>query len=278
MSDGGEAGLTDGEAAAYLRVLGLERRDPDRAFLDGIVRAQLERVPFENISKLFRLATSGLRGVPAFAVHLEGIERLHLGGTCYANNFHLWRLLTTLGFAARLCAADMRTADVHAAIVVAIDDAELLVDAGYGAPFVDPLPLDRRRDVAVRSGRDRYVLRPRDATGRSRLDLVRNGTLRHGYTLKPEARLPGDFAPAVGASFRPDATFMNAVLVTRTTVAGSVAICNLSLLRSTVEDTLVTHIADRAALIAAIEAEFGIPTEVTRRALAGVELSADPWA
>ncbi len=275
---GHEPALTDAEAAAYLRALGLERRDPDRAFLDDIVRAQLERVPFENVSKLYRLATAGLRDVPAFDVHLDGIVRLHAGGTCYANNFHLWRLLLSLGFAARLCAADMRSPDVHAAIVVGVDGAGLLVDAGYGAPFVRPMPLDGPGDVVVRNGRDRYIVRPRDAAGRTRLDLFRNGVLRHGYTLKPAARVPGDFAAAVADSFRPDATFMNAVLVTRATRTGSTAICNLTVLRSSPDATRTERLAGRDALIDAIRAGFGIPAEITRRAISGVQLSADPYA
>ena len=40
-------------------------------------------------------------------------------------------------------------------------------------------------DHVVELGRDRYVLRPLDAAGCSRLDMYRDGKLRHGYLAKP---------------------------------------------------------------------------------------------
>ena len=86
-------GMSDALASRYLRLLGVPRREPTLAALRELVAAQLQRVPFENVSKLYRFRRSGFRGIPDLERHLDDIERLHCGGTCYANNYHLHRLL-----------------------------------------------------------------------------------------------------------------------------------------------------------------------------------------
>jgi N-hydroxyarylamine O-acetyltransferase len=82
----------------YLRLLEVPRRPPSPEALAELTAAQLIRVPFENVSKLVRLRGMGLKELPPVELHLEGIERFHLGGTCYANNFHLYTLLGALGY------------------------------------------------------------------------------------------------------------------------------------------------------------------------------------
>jgi arylamine N-acetyltransferase len=90
--------LSEPQVDDYLRVLGVARAAPSRGTLNELVRAQATRVPFENISKLYRFKHQGLAGIPSIEVYLEGIERFHFGGTCYPNNFHFCRLLRTLGY------------------------------------------------------------------------------------------------------------------------------------------------------------------------------------
>ncbi len=144
-------------------------------------------IPFENISKLYNRKHLGLAGLPSLQLYLDGIERYHFGGTCYANNFHFYSLLSTLGYSVKLCAADMTNPDVHMVIMVNVDGREYLVDGGYGAPFLSPMPRDLANDYVVELGRDRYVLKTQDDHGRSRLELYRDGQQKHGYVAKPEA-------------------------------------------------------------------------------------------
>ena len=72
----------------YLKILGVEAKPPSRDALFELVRAQITRVPFENISKLYYLKKLGLMNIPNLEVYLNGIENHHFGGTCYSNSYH----------------------------------------------------------------------------------------------------------------------------------------------------------------------------------------------
>jgi N-acetyltransferase len=151
-----EAGLLD----RYLQLLGVPRKEPGLEALSELVFAHLTRVPFENISKLYRWKRQGQTTLPVLPQFLEGIEQCHFGGTCYSNNFHFYTLLAELEYDVKLCAADMSTPDVHMVSVVRIDGHEYLVDAGYAAPFLSPMPLDLSEDYVLHLGRDQYLLKP----------------------------------------------------------------------------------------------------------------------
>lgn len=115
-----EIKLDDRLAQRYLGLLRLAAKQPDRVALSELVAAHLMRVPFENISKLHR-KRQGFAGVPDARTFLDGMEQYHFGGTCYANNFHLYTLLASLGYEVKLCAADMANPDVHMVIMVSVD-------------------------------------------------------------------------------------------------------------------------------------------------------------
>jgi arylamine N-acetyltransferase len=260
----------------YLRVLGAPPRPPAREALFELVSAHLQRVPFENVSKLLRLRRSGLRGIPDLDDFLDGIERFHLGGTCYANNHYLHELLRALGYDADLCGADMSEPDVHLVILVRLDGREYLVDGGYGAPFLEPLPRDLPHDVEIVLGRERYVLKPRDALGRSRLELYRDGELRHGYLAKPRPRRIEEFSGVVAASFRAEATFMNRVTFMRFRPGRALVLQNRNLLEFEGPDARAERL-DGADLPDVIERRFEVPAAITREALDGLVVPGAPW-
>jgi N-hydroxyarylamine O-acetyltransferase len=273
-----ETTLTAAECARYLRVLDVPHRDPCFDALVELTTAQLTRVLFENVSKLYRFRRSGFRGVPDLSEVLDGIERYHFGGTCYSNNYHLYRLLATLGYDVTLCAADMRRPDVHLTILVRLEGREYLVDAGYGAPFLEPLPRDLNEDYEVAIGSHRHVLKPRDAAGRSRLELYRGGGLAHGYLMKPAPRRIAEFMHVVESSFAPAATFMNALLIVRCFPGRTLVLHNLELVESEGAASRVRRVPDAPHLPEVIEECFGIPGSIAREALAGLSMSQDPWS
>jgi arylamine N-acetyltransferase len=261
----------------YLSALDLSRQEPSLEALRAVVAAHLTRVPFENISKLYNRKHHGLTGLPSIELYLDGIERYHFGGTCYSNNFHFYSLLAALGYDVKLCAADMRTPDVHAVIMVTTDGREYLVDAGYGAPFLSPMPRDLATDYVITLGRDRYVLRPQDPDGRSRLEMYRDGELKHSYLAKPAARRIEEFRQVIAGSFRPDATFLNSLLLTRFYPDRAVMIHNLTLVESRGNQSTIGTLGSRDDLVAKIEEHFGMPRSIVAEAVNELGDLQDPW-
>jgi arylamine N-acetyltransferase len=261
----------------YLAVLGVPRREPTSEALRELVAAHLTRVPFENISKLYNRKHHDLADLPPLQLYLDGIERYHFGGTCYSNNFHFYSLLASLGYDVKLCAADMKTPDVHAVIMVNVDGREYLVDAGYGAPFLSPLPRDLATDYIVELGRDRYILRPQDAIGRSRLEMYRDGQLKHAYLAKPAARRIEEFRHVIAGSFRPDATFLNSLLLTRFYSDRAVMIHNWTLVESQGSESIVRPLASRDQVVAAVEEHFDMPRAIVAEAVNELGDLQDPW-
>lgn len=269
--------LSDAAVERYLRVLGQPRLAPGPAALAALVSAQVRRVPFENVSKLLRFRRSGFRGIPDLEEHLDGIERFALGGTCYANNFHFHRLLASLGYDVTLCGADMARPDVHLVNLVRVEGREYLVDGGYGAPFLEPLPRDLPHDHEVALGRERYVLKPRDAAGRSRLELYRDAVHRHGYDVNPAPRRIEEFAGIVAESFSPSATFMNRVTFMRFFPGRTLVLQNLNLLEFEGPAAREERLPGAGALPEVLERRFGVPLGIAREALDGLAVPADPW-
>jgi N-hydroxyarylamine O-acetyltransferase len=260
----------------YLGALGIAQQEPSLEALSELMAAHLARIPFENVSKLYYRHELSRRTVPDLARFLDGIERCHFGGTCYTNNFHVHQLLAHLGYEVMLCGADMATPNVHMVNLVTLDRRRYLVDMGYGAPLRTPLPLDGADDREIAWGPFRYVLRPRDAAGRSRLDMFRDGVLTHGYTVIPAPRRLDDFAAVIADSFSEQATFMNALLVSRYGAQRSVMLRNLTLFATQDGRCTSDQAAGREQLPDIIEREFRIPREVARQALADVQLIRQP--
>ena len=262
----------------YLVALGVRPHKPSLRALRELVFAHLTRIPFENISKIHYRKHYGLAGLTPLDLYLEGVERYHFGGTCYSNNFHLYALLSSLGFDTRLCGADMNNPDVHLVTIVTVGGHEYLIDAGYGAPFLVPLPRDLSTDYVIEWGRDRYVLRPQDGVGRSRLDMYREDRRVHGYIVKPKPRVIEEFSRVIRDSFLPTATFLNALLLVRFRRDFSVMIHNMTLVRSEGRESRVRVLRDRRELVATIEQQFRMPRPMVTESVDQLSQLTDAWA
>ncbi len=269
--------FSQNDITRYLGVLGVEAGKPDLETLTRIVRAHLTKIPFENISKLFSMKSSGRPELADFSQYLHGIERYHFGGTCYSTNYYLSQLLNALGYDAAFCGADMSKPDVHVVSIVTVAGREYIVDVGFAAPFLDPLPRDLSTDHAITFGTDRYVLSPQDATGRSRLTLYRNGTARLGYVVNPRPRRIEEFTQVIADSYRQTSTFMNAILLTKFGVDHSMVIHNLTQIEFHGGSPRKTDLKSVDGLIAAIQTHFLIPAEVSRPVIDGLSMAQDAW-
>ncbi|MCP4582888.1 MAG: arylamine N-acetyltransferase [candidate division Zixibacteria bacterium] len=262
----------------YLGLLGVSVRKPGPEALAELITAHLTRVPFENISKLYCRKRDNLRYLPDLDKYLDGIEHFNFGGTCYSSNYHLYLLLEYLGYEIKLCGADMTNPDVHLVSMVKLDGREYLVDIGYAAPFLKPLPRDLTEDYIIELGNTRYILKPQDNQGRSRLELYRDGQLKHTYIANPKPRQIEHFADIITQSYSDEATFMNSLLLIRFFPNRSLAIHNLNLVESQGTKAKITPIADRTELIKAIEKHFGIPANIAAEAIAQLGELQDAWS
>jgi len=176
----------------YLDLLGVEASSPSFDFLCRIVRAHLLGIPFENVSKLL-YKKEGKNDIPDLSTYLNGIEKYNFGGTCYANNYYFNLLLNHLGFDVKLCGADMKNPDVHIINIVTIEGREYIIDGGYAAPFLKPLPRFLKDDHVINLGPEKFILKPQDKNGLSKLEHYYNGELKHWYTAKPKQRTIEEF-------------------------------------------------------------------------------------
>lgn len=255
----------------YLRLLGISVLRPDYETLASLIRAHLWRVPFENISKLYYRRRLGLRSLPALELFLDGIEHFGAGGTCYSTNYYFKLLLDGLGYDVILCAADMSAPDVHLVSMVTLDGRQYLVDVGYGAPFLDPLPRDSEADHEIRLGRERYLLKPSDHEGRSMMEMYLGERLVHQYVAKPESRSIHEFEQVIRDSHSDEAAFMTRIVLSRYSATRSVVIRDLSVTETDCHGQKLRTLTGREELEYEVQTQFGIPMHVTRAAIDELE-------
>ena len=258
----------------YLNFLSAKRQEPSIQALSKLIEAHLFNIPFENISKLYY---KDVRILPNQGEFLEGIESFHFGGTCYTNNYYFSKLLNNLGYNIKLCGADMSNPDVHIVSMVTLGKREYLVDVGYAAPFGMPIPVDLDTDYTIHFGQDQYVLKPRDAARSSKMELYRDGKLKHGYLAKSVPRQIQEFEHVIIDSFREEGTFMNALLLAKFSPKQSFIIHNLTATKYQDDESNTRKLESKNELVQVVYEWFKIPKECTINALNQLDLTQDAW-
>jgi arylamine N-acetyltransferase len=128
----------------YLALLGVSGGEPSLDQLTALVRSHVLTVPFENVTALLRRRAhpSGPVPRPDPASLLVSWETRSGGGLCFEVAMMFERLLSALGYSARLVAGQISLPFGHQAIVVELGDVRYLVDVGNGAPIFAPQRLD----------------------------------------------------------------------------------------------------------------------------------------
>jgi arylamine N-acetyltransferase len=251
----------------YLAILGIGRSEPSWQSLTELTSAHLIRIPFENASKIYRARIQGIRNMPSLGEHLDGIERSNFGGTCFTNNYYFHLLLVYLGYEVKLCGADIlekgAPPDGHMANVVTIGGNEAIVDIGFGAPFLHPIPRDSTTDITLQSGSLRYVLKSKDNEGHSRLEIYRNGQLLLGYILKPVARKLDDFADVIARSYADSAPLLSNLLIVRFFAQGAVRLRNNAITEVHGYESRTRKLTAKDEIKTAIVNYFGMPANIT---------------
>ena len=261
----------------FLAILGVSLQPPTYSFLSQLIRIHLSAIPFENISKLYYRSRFGLQQIPPFDMYLEGIEKHHFGGTCYSNNYYFFKLLQFLGYRVQLCAADMKNPGSHMVTRVSLDQQDYLVDVGYAAPFAKPVQLDSDLEQRIIFGRDCYIFKPAGNVG-TELLMYRDGSHKHGYTVRPDPRSLEDFSEVIAGSFHPGSTFFQSILLTKFDHERFLMIHNMELVESTPAQSAVHPISDLDELARIIEMRFRIKRSISREVIAGMDLTSDAWS
>lgn len=132
------------ELAAYFDRIGYSGpRTPDLATLKAMMRAHVAAIPFENID-----VQMGVRSSTALPGIFDKLVVRRRGGWCYENNGLFGWALGEMGFdVRRVCGGVMRIArgdaalGNHLTLIVTLDEAPWLVDAGFGGSLAGPVPL-----------------------------------------------------------------------------------------------------------------------------------------
>jgi len=264
-------------AGEFLNIFELHRVKPDYNALCEIVYKYMLRVPFENISKIYYKQKSGYEFFPDIKLYLEGIEKYNFGGTCYANNYYLYLLLQYLGYEVKICGADMSSPDVHLVIILNLDGKEYLIDAGNAAPFLKPMPCDLNVDYVINHGVDKYILKPKDENGNPRMELYKNGQLKHGYTAKHKARDISEFSEIIAGSFGDDALFMNSLLLVKFFNNKTITINNYSFKESSENKTVLKELHSKEELIECIVKYFTMPEDIVSQVINSLKEFRNTW-
>lgn len=213
---------------AYLARIGYAGpRTPERETLAGILRAQVQTIPFENLDVLLgRPIRTDAESVVRKLVHARR------GGYCFEQNNLLLQALRGLGFAAEPMIARVRwqvpagvaTGLTHMLVRVTLDGRDWLADAGMGSlSLTAPLamadgleqdtPHDRRRLVR----RDDHLVQ----------QVLFDGTWQDVHLFRPETAAPVDLELGNWYSHtHPQAHFRNNLLVARATPDGRCTLFN----------------------------------------------------
>lgn len=265
-----------GNSRRYLRLLGIEGRPSGLSGLRALVRRHLAAVPFENISKLLLYDRERAGRPTTLAEYLDGIEFSDLGGTCYTINPFLAELLRDLGYEAELLGADMSRPNVHTCIRTQVDGAAYLVDAGFAAPFREPMRLDAL-PLRFQEGANHYVLEA-DGGGALRMSMFTATEYVFGYTAHDPPYPPELLAQVIVDSYTPSSTFLRGLRISRVYDGYSLDLIDRKLYRHEAGQTAVAPVESMAGLREAVHGELNMPRCPVESAVAVLErLTGKPW-
>ena len=149
----------------YLALLGIDHPAPSFEMLTRLTRAQVRTIPFTNVPAILRRSAHPAGPVPPIDhdALLESWERHRGGGVCFELAEMFSRLLVALGYHAYSMLAQISFPGSHQAVVVELDGRAYLAEVSNGAPFFEPIPLDRA--VEIRRVGLVYRFRPGETAG-----------------------------------------------------------------------------------------------------------------
>ena len=125
-------------------------------------------------------------------------------------------------------------------------------------------------DYTITIGKENYIIKPIDKNGKTRVEQHYDGKLQHWYTAKPKSRRIEEFRKVIEDSYADDATFMNAIRITRFSDNGALVLNNLELteIKNSESFSVKAAINDIPALV---EEKFGMPKKLVKEAIQSIK-------
>lgn len=248
-----------------------------REWLDALLGAYVQRVPWESASRIARRASSS--GAPAACVawppmFWDAAMTQGCGGTCFESNAALAALLAAVGLPSTLTINDMPpTMTCHTALVVGAGGRRLVVDVGFPLYAAVPLPLaEETSEVHTRWGS--FSASPSPA-GPGRFQIGQHPHPRPlAFELIDRAVSPSAYAAATCDDYGPCGLFLDAVVLKKVVAGDPWRFSSkdrpwvLERFRDGVRET--RPLPEDAGAAALLARHFGIDEAIVGRALAVV--------
>ena len=258
--------LTPQQVQAYLGHINSHApQQADRANLDRLIAAHLQRVPFENIDVLLQRPIL----LEADAVFAKVVERGR-GGYCFEINSLFARLLLSLGYHVSLLGARVRwglASDAptsmlsHLLLRVELSEGSFIVDIGFGGPTPPcALPLQGRDGL----GNCPYQLQaPNAEQPLYQLQALQNGQWHSMYQfdLQPQAWVD-HIARSWYTSTHPQSIFLHTLMCARSQGRARLSLANQQFSRRFPDGRVEQQqISSAAQLVELLSDEFGLTLE-----------------
>ncbi|MEP7124429.1 MAG: arylamine N-acetyltransferase [Byssovorax sp.] len=256
--------LSRAEAEAFAGWLGVGLAAPSFPTLRALLEAYLGRVPFQNVLMLAR------SGRAPTLDEIKGDMRRRRGGPCNVLNPFFAALLAQLGYDVELVSGSMAQPDCHIALLVRLDGRVAWIDAGNGHPYLEPIELGDEAP-RIHAGLT-FRLAARAAAAHAVEHLVpATPQWRTSYTFTAVPRPLRFFTTMIAQHHREPGfgPFLTGLRIIRYPGGALTAIRDDVLMLGR-EEIGTTRLADRAALLRAIDAHFGdldLPIDAAIRAL-----------
>lgn len=200
--------------SAILDHLGLPEAKPSSDYLDALMTTYTRRVPWESAARIYKRArTAETEACPRWPEEFWHDNLTHgTGGTCFESNYAFYTLLRSLGFDGYLTINNMgETVGCHTAIIISVDGARWMVDAGF--PVHLPVPLDSTRKSYRQTRYHMYTASP---NGHGYYEIERD---RHPspncFTLIDRPINEADYRAATITDYGSNGLFLDRVIITR---------------------------------------------------------------
>jgi len=193
--------------------LGLASSPPTLAYLEALLLAYVQTVPWESAFRLARRAQWGTNTAvcPRWPSEFwqDNLERGG-GGTCFESNYAFFSLLRALGYEGYLTINNMgETVGCHTAVVVQVEGRHWLADAGF--PLYAPLLIDAEKPTIRTTRWQQYTVRP---DGRARYQIERAPHPKfNAFTLIDQPVSDTAYRAATTADYGENGLFLDRVII-----------------------------------------------------------------